>query len=213
MLESARALGKRGLRLVSLTIMRRFSNHNIAPILSNKAIHLHCAQRALWGPQMQGVYRGFPTRMVYLHYISCLWYTILVGNPRYLVSTHPQTAKNGTEILCPTLILGVISPFCDVGGCVCLERCSTFKTRQQHPLGWAGTLVMHEKWLSKLSIFIRLTSIHCSHLSYITITIKFQLANATVILNECQGHWKWCQTVQSKDYHHTVKIVTMLSLM
>ena len=24
----------------------------------------------------------FPTRMVYLHYISCLRYTILVGNPR-----------------------------------------------------------------------------------------------------------------------------------
>ena len=29
------------------------------------------------------VYRGFPTRMVYLYYISCLRYTILVGNPRY----------------------------------------------------------------------------------------------------------------------------------
>ena len=28
-------------------------------------------------------YRGFPTRMVYLHYISCLRYTILVGNPQY----------------------------------------------------------------------------------------------------------------------------------
>ena len=26
--------------------------------------------------------RGFPTRMVYLHYISCLRYTIQVGNPR-----------------------------------------------------------------------------------------------------------------------------------
>ena len=28
-------------------------------------------------------YQGFPTRMVYLYYISCLRYTILVGNPRY----------------------------------------------------------------------------------------------------------------------------------
>ena len=28
--------------------------------------------------------RGFPTRMVYLYYISCLRYTILVGNPRKL---------------------------------------------------------------------------------------------------------------------------------
>ena len=29
-------------------------------------------------------YRGFPTRMVYLYYISCLRYTILAGNPRIL---------------------------------------------------------------------------------------------------------------------------------
>ena len=29
-------------------------------------------------------YRGFPTRMVHLYYISCLRYTILVGNPRYV---------------------------------------------------------------------------------------------------------------------------------
>ena len=28
-------------------------------------------------------YQGFPVRKVYLHYISCLRYTILVGNPRY----------------------------------------------------------------------------------------------------------------------------------
>ena len=29
------------------------------------------------------IIRGFPTRMVYLHYISCLRYIILVGNPAY----------------------------------------------------------------------------------------------------------------------------------
>ena len=29
----------------------------------------------------QGINRGLPTRMVYLYYISCLRYTILVGNP------------------------------------------------------------------------------------------------------------------------------------
>ena len=28
---------------------------------------------------------GFPTRMVYIHYMSCLRYTILVGNPRIIV--------------------------------------------------------------------------------------------------------------------------------
>ena len=32
-------------------------------------------------------YRGFPTRMVYLCYISCLRYTILAGNPRYFLHT------------------------------------------------------------------------------------------------------------------------------
>ena len=30
-------------------------------------------------------YQGFPTRMVYLFYISYLRVTILVGNPRYVV--------------------------------------------------------------------------------------------------------------------------------
>ena len=29
-------------------------------------------------------YWGFPTRMVYLYYIACLRYTILVGNPRIM---------------------------------------------------------------------------------------------------------------------------------
>ena len=31
-------------------------------------------------------YRGLPTRMVYLYYISCLRYTILVRNPRYIAT-------------------------------------------------------------------------------------------------------------------------------
>ena len=39
-----------------------------------------CPQKKVvcWAP-----YRGFPTRMVYLYYKSCLRYTILAGNPRY----------------------------------------------------------------------------------------------------------------------------------
>ena len=32
------------------------------------------------------IYRGFPTRMEYFYYISCLRYTILVGNPRMYYS-------------------------------------------------------------------------------------------------------------------------------
>ena len=30
------------------------------------------------------IYQGFPTRMVYLYYTSCLRYTVLVGNLRYI---------------------------------------------------------------------------------------------------------------------------------
>ena len=31
----------------------------------------------------ENTFPGFPTRMVYFYHISCLRYTILVGNPRY----------------------------------------------------------------------------------------------------------------------------------
>ena len=38
---------------------------------------------------------GFPTRMLYLFYISCLRYTILVGNsPIRLVTVHLQRVDN-----------------------------------------------------------------------------------------------------------------------
>ena len=33
----------------------------------------------------QITYRGFPTRMVYLHSIPCLRYSILVGKPQYII--------------------------------------------------------------------------------------------------------------------------------
>ena len=32
------------------------------------------------------IIRGFPTRMVYLNYISCVRYTILVLNPQIIIS-------------------------------------------------------------------------------------------------------------------------------
>ena len=35
--------------------------------------------------------RQFPTRIVYLYYISCLRYTILVGNPQTGTATSPTT--------------------------------------------------------------------------------------------------------------------------
>ena len=50
------------------------------------------------------IYRGFPTRMVYLCYISCLRYTILVGNPRYslpntFVPLHYESLNSCNKIL------------------------------------------------------------------------------------------------------------------
>ena len=36
---------------------------------------------------------GFPARMVYLYSISCLRYTILLGNPRILASLFPARGK------------------------------------------------------------------------------------------------------------------------
>ena len=37
-----------------------------------------------------GIFRGFPTRMVYLYYMSCLRYTILARNPRFVYEVHVQ---------------------------------------------------------------------------------------------------------------------------
>ena len=62
--------------------------------LRGKGVFVECAQREErgegdWAMEEKGVlveriyvYRGFPTRMLYLYYISL--YTILVGNPRYV---------------------------------------------------------------------------------------------------------------------------------
>ena len=43
-------------------------------------------------------YWGFPTRMVYLCYISCLRYTILVGNPRIIEPLECGTVENNTQL-------------------------------------------------------------------------------------------------------------------
>ena len=48
------------------------------------------------GQTMQKYNQGFPTRMVYLYYISCLRYTILVGYPRNLCLSKP-TASHMTS--------------------------------------------------------------------------------------------------------------------
>ena len=54
------------------------------------------------------IIRRFPTRMVYLHCISCLGYTILVGNPQmttYLwLNSHMH--KNHTNVMTPRGLAG-----------------------------------------------------------------------------------------------------------
>ena len=39
-------------------------------------------------PEVVVSFGGVPTRMVYLYYISCLRYTILVGNPRFIMKLY-----------------------------------------------------------------------------------------------------------------------------
>ena len=51
--------------------------------------HLHTEQLESDEPTLlcsKGPFRGFPTRMVYLCYISCLRHTILAGNPRFYLT-------------------------------------------------------------------------------------------------------------------------------
>ena len=49
----------------------------------NKEIDRKKRRREMYERTHRDSYAGFPTRMVYLYYIACLRYTILVGNPRY----------------------------------------------------------------------------------------------------------------------------------
>ena len=53
-----------------------FLTHLPGLLLSTVSVHLLLTL-------LLSAYRGFPTRKVYLYYISCLRYTILVGNHRY----------------------------------------------------------------------------------------------------------------------------------
>ena len=48
---------------------------------------------SLKADQILLVYRGFPTRTVYLDYISLYRYTILVGNPRYTKANNHKNVK------------------------------------------------------------------------------------------------------------------------
>ena len=63
------------------------------PYLRIKAQHIQRTYRCRKQEWLS--FQGFPTRMVYLHYISCLRYTILVGNPRLMLyvfmKTHTHT--------------------------------------------------------------------------------------------------------------------------
>ena len=50
-----------------------------------------------------GVFQGFPNRMVHLYYISCLRYTILVGEP----SICPVVERFFCLVICQSILLSV----------------------------------------------------------------------------------------------------------
>ena len=56
---------------LTLSILLSIAHWLVSSFFTNAFVRDH-----VWHP-----YRGFPTRMVYLYYISCLRYTIPVGNP------------------------------------------------------------------------------------------------------------------------------------
>ena len=61
---------------------------------------------------MHSAYQGFLTRMVYLYYISCLRYTILIRNPWY---NSQIEMKQGGKDFSYASIKGVISHTCNLG--------------------------------------------------------------------------------------------------
>ena len=65
----------------------------------NDAEEAECTADSVEGSRTSVVcYREFPTGMVYLYYISCLRYTILVRNPRYCSNIIFLVVFDGTTI-------------------------------------------------------------------------------------------------------------------
>ena len=71
--------------LFSTTMGKEAYNHRT--IDGRKQIYTKVVQRL----QVEFAFRGFPTRTVHLHYISCLTYTILVGNHPYTGYDYPMS--------------------------------------------------------------------------------------------------------------------------
>ena len=67
------------------------------PLWLSRPCRSRCHVACCW---LQPAFRGFPTRMVYLCYIPCFRYTILVGNPRFVFLHWPfQSAIHGCTCL------------------------------------------------------------------------------------------------------------------
>ena len=48
----------------------------------------------------QTPHRGFQTRTVYLNYVTCLRYTLLVQNPGYVTHNNKKSFKTLTQVTC-----------------------------------------------------------------------------------------------------------------
>ena len=76
-----------GYILYATFILLTAGEPSVCPVLWVKNFKLILLAKNSFIPHyLPWIYWGFPTRMVYLYCMSCLRYTILVGNPWYVLS-------------------------------------------------------------------------------------------------------------------------------
>ena len=87
------------------------------------------------------IFRGFPTRMVYLNYILCLRYTILVGNTRNLFVRFSSSP--------PSLFI-MVNFVADIVVAIAVDNCSS---------SFSLLLFLHRLLLSLFAIFFVLENL------------------------------------------------------
>ena len=85
-----------GYRPSNVVVLHAMWRHDVSvQVLSGLKPDVNCCPTSHWSVLL--LFPEFPTRMVCLYYISCLRYTILVGNPRFAlvskVTTYVQVTK------------------------------------------------------------------------------------------------------------------------
>ena len=148
-------------------------------------------------------YQGFPTRMVYLHYISCLRYTTLAANPQYYtcliltIDLLHLAQKQTNQIIKPSFLLS--QSFCYV---VYLTYCyhslwhtfSIWKNNVCHTDPQSNTsmcqiwgLMLHcVTHKTKLNCFMLILHIiQCSLLHAILHIVQYSLLHAVLHIIQC----------------------------